>query len=75
MVVDELASGPGYMAVPPAKTTGRNRLYSEWSPVATLEGTVSRITDRKSIFADATGNRTRASGATGGTDDDEGSLV
>ena len=25
------------------KTTGRNRLYSEWSPVATLEGTVSRM--------------------------------
>ena len=25
------------------KTTGRNRPYSEWSPVATLEGTVSRM--------------------------------
>ena len=53
--VDESTSGPGYMAVPPARTMGRDRLYSD--------------------FADATGNRTRASGATGGTDDDEGSLV
>ena len=43
VVMDESASGPGYMAAPPVKTTGRNRLYSEWSPVATLEGTVSRM--------------------------------
>ena len=43
VVMDESASGPGYMAAPPVKTTGRNRLYSEWSPVAMLEGTVSRI--------------------------------
>ena len=41
--IDESTSGPGYMAVPPAKTMGRNRLYSEWSPVETLEGTVSRM--------------------------------
>ena len=41
--VDESTSGPGYMAVPPAKTLGRNRLYSEWSPVEKLEGTVSRM--------------------------------
>ena len=41
--VDESTSGPGYMAVPPAKTMGCNRLYSEWSPVETLEGTVSRM--------------------------------
>ena len=43
VVMDESASGPGYMAAPPVKTTGRNRLYSEWSPVAMLEGTVSRM--------------------------------
>ena len=43
VVMDESASGPGYMAAPPVKTTGRNRLYSEWSPVAALEGTVSRM--------------------------------
>ena len=41
--VDESTSGPGYMAVPPARTMGRDRLYSEWSPVETLEGTVSRV--------------------------------
>ena len=41
--VDESTSGPGYMAVPPARTMGRDRLYSEWSPVETLEGTVSRM--------------------------------
>ena len=41
--VDESTSGPGYMAVPPAKTMGRKRLCSEWSPVETLEGTVSRM--------------------------------
>ena len=40
---DESTSGPGYMAVPPVKTMGRNRLYGEWSPVETLEGTVSRM--------------------------------
>ena len=43
VVMDESASGAGYMAAPPVKTTGRNRPYSEWSPVATLEGTVSRM--------------------------------
>ena len=41
--VDESTSGPGYTAVPPARTMGRDRLYSEWSPVETLEGTVSRM--------------------------------
>ena len=41
--VDESISGPGYMAVPPARTMGRDRLYSEWSPVETLEGPVSRM--------------------------------
>ena len=41
--VDESTSGPGYMAVPPVRTMGRDRLYSEWSPVETLEGTVSRM--------------------------------
>ena len=43
VVMDEPASGPGYMAAQRVKTTGRNRPYSEWSPVATLEGTVSRM--------------------------------
>ena len=41
--MDESTSGPGYMAVPPAKPMGRSRLCSEWSPVETLEGTVSRM--------------------------------
>ena len=41
--VDESTSGLGYMAVPPMRTMGRDRLYSEWSPVETLEGTVSRM--------------------------------
>ena len=47
-----------------------------------LEGTVSRMQQdldnlqtENRFFADETGNRTRASGATGSTDDDEGSLV
>ena len=31
------------MAVLPVKTIGRNRLYGEWSPVETLESTVSRM--------------------------------
>ena len=41
--VDESTSGPGYMALPPARTMGRDRLYSERSPVETLEDTVSRM--------------------------------
>ena len=42
-IVNESVSGPGYMAAQRGNTTGRNRPYSEWSPVATLEGTVSRM--------------------------------
>ena len=41
--MNESVSGPGYMAAQRVNTTGRNRPYSEWSPVATLEGTVSRM--------------------------------
>ena len=43
IVMNESVSGPGYMAAQRGNTTGRNRPYSEWSPVATLEGTVSRM--------------------------------
>ena len=43
IVRNESVSGPGYMAAQRGNTTGRNRPYSEWSPVATLEGTVSRM--------------------------------
>ena len=43
VVMNESVSGPGYMAAQRVNTTGRNRPYSEWSPVATLEGTVSRM--------------------------------
>ena len=37
IVMNESVSGPGYMAAQRGNTTGRNRPYSEWSPVATLE--------------------------------------
>ena len=43
IVMNESVSGPGYMAAQRENTTGRNRPYGEWSPVATLEGTVSRM--------------------------------
>ena len=43
IVMNGLVSGPGYMAAQRGNTTGRNRPYNEWSPVATLEGTVSRM--------------------------------
>ena len=36
-------SGPGYLAGQRRDTAGRNRPDNEWSPVATLEGTVSRM--------------------------------
>ena len=41
--MNESVSGPGYMAAQRMNTAGRNRPYSEWSPVETLEGTVSRM--------------------------------
>ena len=34
---NESVSGPGYMAAQRMNTAGRNRPYSEWSPVETLE--------------------------------------
>ena len=43
IVMNESVSGPGYMAAQRGNTAGRNRPYNEWSPVATLEGTVSRM--------------------------------
>ena len=56
VVMDESASGPRYMAAPPVKTTGCNRPYSEWSPVVTLEGTVSRLQHRFLRMRRATGS-------------------
>ena len=41
--MNEPVSGPGYMTAQRVNTTGRNRPYSEWSLVETLEGTVSRM--------------------------------
>ena len=41
--MNESVSGPGYMAAQRMNPAGRNRPYSEWSPVQTLEGTVSRM--------------------------------
>ena len=38
-----LGSVPGYVAAQRMYPAGRNRPYSEWSPVETLEGTVSRM--------------------------------
>ena len=43
VLMNESVSGPGEMAAQRVNTAGRNRPYSEWSPVATLEGTVSRM--------------------------------
>ena len=40
---NQSASGPGYMAAQQMNPAGRHRLYSEWSPVETLESTVSRM--------------------------------
>ena len=42
-MMDESVLGPGYLAGQRRDTAGRNRPNSEWSPVATLEGTVSRM--------------------------------
>ena len=41
--MNESVSGPGYMAAQRMNPAGRNRPYSEWSPVETLEGIVSRM--------------------------------
>ena len=80
--MNESVSVPGYMAAQRMYPAGRNRPYSEWSPVETLEGTVSRmqrdlenLQTEKSIFEDTENNRARAPSATGGTDDNKGSLV
>ena len=63
-------------------TAGRNRPNNEWSPVAALEDTVSRmqrdledLQTGKPIFEDAEGTSARAPGMTGGTYDDKGTLV
>ena len=41
--MNESVLGPGYLAGQRRDTAGRNRPNNEWSPVATLEGTVSRM--------------------------------
>ena len=41
--MNELGSVPGYVAAQRMYPAGRNRPYSELSPVETLEGTVSRM--------------------------------
>ena len=43
ITMNESVLGPGYLAGQRGNTAGRNRPYNEWSPVATLEGTVSRM--------------------------------
>ena len=43
IMMNESVLGPGYLAGQRGNTAGRNRPYNEWSPVATLEGTVSRM--------------------------------
>ena len=56
---------------------GRHRTNNEWSPVAALEDTVSRmqrdlegLQTENRFFEDAEGTRARAPGTTGGTQDD-----
>ena len=73
IVMNESASGPGYMAAQRENTTGRNRPYSEWSPVGTLEGTVSRM--QRDLENLQTENRFLRTRRTSGTDDNKGSLV
>ena len=41
--IDGVGSVPGYVAAQRMYPAGRNRPYSEWSPVEKLEGTVSRM--------------------------------
>ena len=41
--MNESVLGPGYLAGQRRDTAGRNRPDNEWSPVVTLEGTVSRM--------------------------------
>ena len=83
-MTDEAGLGPGGLADQRKDTTGRNRQNDEWSPVAALEDTVSRMhyavrsrgsTDRTPIFEDAEGTSARASRTTGGTYDDKSTLV
>ena len=42
-MTDESVLGPGGLAEQRKDTAGRNRQYNEWSPVAALEDTVSRM--------------------------------
>ena len=78
-VTDESVLGPGDLADQRKDTAGRNRPNNDWSPVAALEDTVSRmqrdLQDLQTIFEDAEGTSARAPGTTGGTYDDKGTLV
>ena len=78
-MTDESALGPGGLVDQRKDTAGRNRQNNEWSPVAALEDTVSRmqrdLEDLQTILEDAEGTSARASRTTGGTYDDKSTLV
>ena len=80
--INGMGSVPGHVVGQWMYPADRNRPHNEWSPVektgrnsvqdATGHG---KFADRKSILEDMEDNRTRALGATGGTDDHKSSLV
>ena len=74
-MTDESVLGPGGLADQRKDTTGRNRQNDEWSPVAALEDTVSRM--QRDLEDLQTENRAsaRASRTTCGTYDDKSTLV
>ena len=73
---------PGGLTDQRTETAGRNRQTEEWSPVAALENTVSRLQrdledlpDREPVSEDAEATGVRAPGTTGRTHDDKSTLV
>ena len=69
---------PGGLADQRTDTAGRNRQNDEWSPVAALENTVSRMQrdlEDLQTSEDAEDTGARASRTTGGTHDDKSALV
>ena len=76
-MTDESVLGPGDLADQRKDTAGRNRQNNEWSPVAALEDTVSRM--QRDLEDLQTENRfsctTGTSCTTGGTYDDKSTLV
>ena len=81
-IIDErIGFGSGVPGGPAEEYSWPKPTNNEWSPVVTLEGTVSRMQrdlenlQTEIFFEDAEDTRARAPGATGGTYDNKGTLV